>query len=70
MNLDWEEIQDGMNRAKVPGGWLVNLYAYAWNERCGEWYQTLVGGYFVPDPLHLWGRTNIVAIPDSERAQP
>ena len=70
MKLDWEEIEYGMNRAKVPGGWLVHLYETKWDFTRGTYDSSLVGGYFVPDPLHMWGRTNIVAIPDTERTQP
>jgi hypothetical protein len=56
MNLDWEEVDCSMNRAKVPGGWLVHLYEERWNAERTAWYPILVGGYFVPDPTHAWGK--------------
>ena len=44
MKLQWEDISSNTSRARVFGGWIVNVYS-----KKGE---TLV---FIPDIDHVWG---------------
>lgn len=64
-NLTWERVdadESSVGRAKVPGGWLVRehfeVFTYMGEDRGNqqgyEWRGAMT---FVPDPLHLWGRT-------------
>lgn len=49
--MEWEQIDNYHNRAKIRGGWLVKAYepTAASLER-----MTLVAMCFVPDPMHAW----------------
>ena len=53
----WEEVESGMNRAVVPGGWIVQQYDQRYNERMERWEQVMVGAFFVPDETHAWDIT-------------
>ena len=44
IEFKWEKIVPGTHRAKVIGGWILNVF----NENTGE---ALV---FIPDPNHEW----------------
>lgn len=57
MKLVWEEVETGMNRAKVPGGWIVQQYDQRHNERLERWEWLMVGAFFVPDETHAWDIT-------------
>jgi hypothetical protein len=54
MKLIWTEVETGMNRAEVPGGWIVQQYDQKHNERQGRWEWVLISAFFVPDALHTW----------------
>ena len=53
----WEEVETGMNRAPVPGGWIVQQYDQRYNERLDRWDWSMVGAFFVPDETHAWDIT-------------
>lgn len=70
MELRFEKLQVGepkhefvhatVNRAKVPGGWLI----------CVFWNNANVGGpsmLFYPDPTHAWDGASL---PDDEQPAP
>ena len=59
MEFKWEDIDSELQRAKVPGGWLVKMYTDVMHDveavgfRDGwDWRPALT---FVPDPTHSWG---------------
>ena len=54
MALVWEEVETGLNRAAIVGGWLVHAYDQRYEQRNDRWEHVLVFGYFVPDPEHKW----------------
>lgn len=56
--MNWEQIDNFHQRAKVFGGWLVKSYldVYDWNDERGyergyNWRESMA---FVPDPKHEW----------------
>lgn len=54
MQLIWAEVETGLNRAEVPGGWIVQQYDQRYSERVERWDWILVSAFFVPDALHTW----------------
>lgn len=50
----WEVVETGMNRAAVPGGWIVQQYDQRYNERNERWDWQMVSAFFVPDAGHTW----------------
>ena len=54
MELVWEEVDIGMNRAAVPGGWIVQQYDQSFNERLERWEWQMVAAFFLPDEDHDW----------------
>ena len=46
--MEWEQIDDLHQRAKIKGGWLVKAYQTDGND---EFYVAMC---FVPDPMHAW----------------
>lgn len=55
MNLQWEEVEGGMHRSPVPGGWIVRQYDDQYSEQRERWEPNMVGLCFVPDEAHIWG---------------
>ena len=53
----WEEVESGMNRAPVPGGWIVQQYDQRYNERMERWEWIMVGAFFIIDEAHAWDIT-------------
>jgi hypothetical protein len=53
-NLVWEVVESGLNRASVPGGWIVQQYSQRYDAKMERWDWVLVSGYFVPDSNHDW----------------
>jgi len=53
----WEEVENGMIRAAVPGGWIVQQYDQRYNEKMERWEWDMVGAFFVPDETHSWDIT-------------
>ncbi len=60
MILNWENIDNYHQRAKIPGGWLVKANEDVWEYMEGRGYETgqnlRVAICFVPDPDHEWGK--------------
>ena len=54
----WEEVETGLNRAAIEGGWLVHAYDQRYDQRLERWDFVLACGYFVPDPEHKWELKN------------
>ena len=44
-NLEWEMLEEGFRRLKVPGGWLVHAYQVC---------ESSDSICFYPDPKHEW----------------
>lgn len=58
--LEWEQIDNYHQRARILGGWLVKAYEDVMQDR-SAYGQGLIGGWdfriamcFVPDPNHEW----------------
>ena len=58
MKLVWEEVETGMNRALVPGGWIVQQHDQRYDTRREQWVWQMIGAFFVPDEKHAWDITN------------
>lgn len=59
--LEWEDIDDFHQRAKVPGGWLVKVHESVFHltdMQQGEGWDWRVSMTFLPDPTHSWGEDN------------
>jgi hypothetical protein len=54
LSLIWEEVEEGMTRALVPGGWIIRQYDRKYSERTLRWGLVLIGTFFIPDEKHLW----------------
>lgn len=54
MKLKQEEVDTGILRAAITGGWLVHISEQIYNNQIERWEWELKGGYFVPDPEHKW----------------
>ncbi|MCP3681824.1 MAG: hypothetical protein GY861_03965 [bacterium] len=57
--MQWEEIETNLERAKVPGGWLVRTYTDVFHldngmSSGGEGWDWRVAMTFVPDANHEW----------------
>lgn len=58
--MEWEEIDEQTDRAKVPGGWFVKFYDHQIvAERGGDLRTEAVplSVVFYPDPGHSWNPT-------------
>jgi hypothetical protein len=60
MTIKWEDIDPFLQRAKIPGGWLVKAFEDVMRYR-SDGGQGMVAGWdwriamcFVPDPTHEW----------------
>jgi hypothetical protein len=51
--MKWQIVDSGLERAEIPGGWLMRHYINEYSKTTG-WHQVVVAGYFVPDPEHIW----------------
>ena len=69
MNTVWEEVESGMNRAPVPGGWIVRHYDPRFDERLGRRDWQLVSAFFVPDETHAWDITADASVEGRKPAQ-
>jgi hypothetical protein len=62
VRLEWETIDDNLQRAKVYGGWLVKTHEPVYHingEISGDGWDWRVSMCFVPDPNHAgWGDRN------------
>lgn len=61
--MNWEQIDNWHQRAKVHGGWLVKAFenvSHLDDQRgiC-DGYDYRVAMAFVPDPLHVWELDNV-----------
>jgi len=60
MKLEWEQIDDYHQRARVPGGWLVKAYEEVVHNMMESGrgmesgYDIRVAMCFVPDSCHQW----------------
>jgi hypothetical protein len=54
MKLDWGVVESGLNRASIPGGWLVRQYESRYDTEIKRWDECIVSTCFVPDPDHVW----------------
>ena len=52
--LVWEEVESGLNRAAIPGGWLLRQYEQFYQARNEQWEWQIVSLCFMPDPGHSW----------------
>ena len=59
MRPDWEVVESRLNRASIPGGWLVRQYEERYNARMERWDVYVVSTCFVPDPDHVWDVSNV-----------
>jgi hypothetical protein len=55
----WEEVESGLTRASIPGGWLVRQYESHYDPGMGRWEKEIVSICFVPDPDHVWDVSNV-----------
>jgi len=71
VNLDWEDIDDFHQRAKVPGGWLVKVHQDVYvslheDMRPTDGYAWQTSMTFVPDLTHSWGEEEIMQPGDKD----
>ena len=56
--MEWEDIEPGrLERAKVPGGWLVRAFedvSHETNNGLQSGWDWRVAICFVPDPAYIW----------------
>ena len=55
--MNWEQIDDMTQRAKVHGGWLVKSYEHVYHpghEGDLTGHDWRVAMAFVPDPMYSW----------------
>ena len=54
MMMIWEDIGSNLKRSRIPNGWIMEVHNSVYNKYHDKWEEVVVGGYFVPDPDHLW----------------
>lgn len=61
--MEWEQIDNWHQRAKVYGGWLVKAYEDVSHFNADEYVEKghdfRVAMTFVPDPYYLWKIENV-----------
>lgn len=49
--MEWQYIEEYLERAKIPNGWLVRQSSYIKNDQDFYWINSIC---FVPDEGHYW----------------
>jgi len=64
--MNWGCVDRGESeqtwRAKVPGGWFVQIYT-DWDRHDGDqsFKGVVMGAFFYPDPSHIWDGSSMTA---------
>ncbi len=61
--MEWEDIDEENQRAKVFGGWIVKTHESVYHPEngfgaSGDGFDWRVSTCFVPDPEYKWEKTN------------
>jgi hypothetical protein len=65
----WEIVNKTLQRMKVPGGWIVKVFAISKDMLTSDESIRMVNAFYLPDSSYMWENTEVLPTPRSSNAK-